>query len=267
MTKALDIKPVLKDVDKSKAKQIEATFAPMVAMLKDFEGAYSEVMKEDQSPEKSKKAKRLRLDIAKIRVAADKVRKEQKDEYLRAGNAIQGVYNILKFAVQDKEEALRDIELYYDRIEAEKKEALAQDRISQLSAFGVQGGHLELGDMDEAVWDSFISSAEVTYNAKKEAEKMAEAAKAETAEKMRALEEENAKLRAEKTPPAIGVAPVPQDSFSLAETQDRITDADTFDRWSAALSDKLVTLATSRGRALTLSVIRLLDTSAKELRP
>ncbi len=73
-------------------------------MLESFEEAFNQIMAEEVTEELCGRAKRLRLDISKIRVSADKARKAQKEEYLRAGNAIQGVFNILKFAVTDKEE-------------------------------------------------------------------------------------------------------------------------------------------------------------------
>jgi len=70
--KELAIREQLTGIEDSKAAQIEATFAPMVELLKGFEGAYDTVMAMDQSEEKCSTAKRLRLDIAKIRVSAKK---------------------------------------------------------------------------------------------------------------------------------------------------------------------------------------------------
>ncbi len=170
----LTISKELAGLEKSKARQIEAVFAPMVKMLKEFEAVYDEIAALEINPDTCKKAKRLRLDIAKVRIDADKVRKEQKEEYLRAGNAIQGVYNILKFAVADKEEKLKDIETHYERIEAEKKARLQAERELELVKFDVDGSTLALGAMDDVVWDNFLSGAKANHEAVIEAERKAE---------------------------------------------------------------------------------------------
>lgn len=202
MRKELTIRSELDGLEKSKAEQIEAVFAPMVNMLKGFESAYDEIMAEEQSPEKSKKAKRLRLDISKVRIDADKVRKEEKAEFLRAGNAIQGVYNILKFAVTDKEEKLKEVENHYERIEQERIAKLQAERVEALAAFDVDGSMMDLGNMDDIVWSNLLTGSKANYEAKIEAERKAEAERleAEKAERARVkkIEEENKRLQVER---------------------------------------------------------------------
>ena len=198
----LTIRDELKGLEASKAKQIEAVFAPMVEMLKGFEGEYDNIMALEQTKEKASKAKRLRLDIAKIRIEADKVRKVQKDEYLRAGNAIQGVYNILKFAVTDKEDALKDVELYYERIEAQRLLELQLSREAELAKYEADGSAINLGAMDDQVWENFRAGTKANYEAIKAAEKKAEEdrvtrEKEEKAEQAR-IRAENVKLQKER---------------------------------------------------------------------
>jgi hypothetical protein len=143
-------------------------------------------MKEEQSPEKSAKAKRLRLDIAKVRIEAEKVKKAQKEEYLRAGNAIQGVYNILKFAVVEKEEKLKEVEEFYQRLEEEKRKRLHAEREAALAKFDFDGSTTDLGSMEEAVWTNFLAGTRATWEAVKEAERKAEEERIQ-AEKKRAI--------------------------------------------------------------------------------
>jgi len=164
----------LNGLSESKAKQIKEVFEPMVKMLEGFESAYDKVMQEEQSPEKCAKAKRLRLDIAKVRIEADKVRKSQKEEYLRAGNAIQGVYNVLKFAVTDKEEKLKEVETYYDRIEAKRIAKIAEERELELEKYEAESTGLDLGNMPDDVWNNYIAGVKANYEAVKEAERKAE---------------------------------------------------------------------------------------------
>jgi hypothetical protein len=200
--KELIITKELTGIDKSKAEQIEAVFSPMVDMLKSFETAYENVLSMELSEETCKVAKRLRLDISRIRIDADKARKEQKDEYLRAGNAIQGVYNILKFAVTDKEEKLKEIETYYERIEAEMIAKLQKERQLELIKYDADGEFIELGKMTDEVWKNYLSGVKMNYEAVKEAERKAEEdriakEKAEKAEQER-IRKENEQLRKER---------------------------------------------------------------------
>lgn len=176
----------LKGVDPSKAAQIKAVFEPMTKMLEDFESAYNEVIALEITPEACATAKRLRLDIAKIRVSADKARKSQKEEYLRAGQAIQGVYNILKFAVTDKEEKLKEMETFYERIEAEKITKLANDRAAALAAYEKPNALEDLpnsGTMAADVWQQFFNGIKLNYEAVKAAELKAEQDRIEREEK------------------------------------------------------------------------------------
>ena len=199
MNELATIKKELVGIDESKAAQIEAVFAPMVAMLKDFEGQYDGIMALEQSPDKCARAKRLRLDIAKVRIEADKVRKIQKEEYLRAGNAIQAVYNILKFAVAEKEDSLKETETYYERIEAEKAKTRQAEREAELLKYEVDGSKIDLGNMLDDVWRNFLIGTKTNYKAVKEAERKAEEDRlakieADRLERIR-IEEENAALK------------------------------------------------------------------------
>lgn len=200
--KELVIREELKGLEESKAKQIESVFAPMVEMLKGFEKAYDEVVSMDVSKETCKAAKRLRLDIAKIRIDADKVRKVQKEEYVRGGNAVQGVYNILKFAVADKEEKLKDIETHFERLETEKKKTLQAERELELNKYDVHGSVTDLGDMEDSVWINYLSGVKLNYQAVKEAEEKAEKERIEKIESERIEQErikkENAILKKER---------------------------------------------------------------------
>ncbi len=164
----------LKGLEESKAAQIKAVFQPMVEMLESFEEKYKGITALKISPDKCKQAKRLRIDIARVRIDADKVRKVQKEEYLRAGQAIQGVYNILKFAVVDKEEKLKDIELHYEKIEEAKIDALREERETELFKYNADLPSGNLGEMEESVWINYINGVRLNDEAIKEAERKAE---------------------------------------------------------------------------------------------
>jgi hypothetical protein len=171
---ALEIQDELKGIEELSAKQIRATFDPMTAMLDKFEDAYEEIMKLDkEDPETAKRAKRLRLDIAKIRNDAEKERVKLKAESLRTGKAIDGVNAILKKAIVGKENNLKEIETFQERKEAEAKEVLKNSRIEALAEFGIDGNSLNLGEMQDDVWTIYLNGKKAEQEAQKEAERKA----------------------------------------------------------------------------------------------
>ena len=184
--KELAIKDQLTGIEASKAAQIEAVFSPMVALLKGFEGAYNTVMAMDQSEEKCSTAKRLRLDIAKIRVSAKKAHDEQKAEYLLAGRAIDGVFNIFKLAVTDKEDNLKEVETFFERQEAERIQAIKETRTAELEEFGVDASSLDLGRMADDAYLILKNGYQASWKAAKEAEQKAEKDRLEAEKKLTA---------------------------------------------------------------------------------
>jgi len=169
--------PELQVIEKSKAEAIRATFEPMVAMLQEFEDAYNSIVNassKEITKELINAAKRLRLDIGKVRIEADKLRKEQKEEYLRAGKAIDAVNNILKWAVTDKENRLKEIEDYFEIQEQERLEKLQSDRVNKLSKYVEDADERNLASMDEDVWDAYFGAKKKDYEDRIEAERKAE---------------------------------------------------------------------------------------------
>ncbi len=163
-------------LSKSKAEQIKKTFLPMSRMVENFEVAYKKIVKVKKiTPELCKDARILRLNIAKIRTATDKLRKKEKEEHIRAGKAIDGVANVLKWAVKDKEDHLEEIEKHFERLEAEKREKLKDEREAELREFKVDGSAFDLGNMEQVVWDNYISGVRLNHIEKiKEQEKAQE---------------------------------------------------------------------------------------------
>jgi colicin import membrane protein len=196
--------PELKGIEKSKAEQIKATFEPMAKMLSEFEQAYDQVIAESQeeiTKEITQKAKRLRLDIGKVRIETGKIKDREKAEYLRASNAIQGVHNILVWAVAEKEEKLKEIENHFELQEQKRLEALQSERADNLSPYVEDAHERKLSDMDQDVWEAYFSTKKKEHEDRIEAEKKAEAEriareKAEAKDRER-LHKENERLKKE----------------------------------------------------------------------
>lgn len=168
--------PELTAIEPSKAEKIKATFEPMAEMLTSFEDAYNELMQRadvEITQEVTKDAKRLRLNIGRVRIETEKIRKAEKEEYLRAGKAIDGVSNILKWAVTDKENRLKEIEEYFEIQERKRLEALQEERVEALSAYVEDAHERNLSGMDDDVWAAYLNAKKQEYQDRIEAERKA----------------------------------------------------------------------------------------------
>lgn len=196
--------PELQGVESSKAEHIRKVFEPMTKMLTAFEESYNEVVElaeKEITQEVTTQAKNLRIQISKIRTSAEKVRKDEKEEYLRAGKAIDGVNNILKWAIVEKENKLKDIENYFEIREQQRLVDLQYERMDLLQPFVGDDYVKDLSSMDEDVWNAYLSAKKKDYEDRIEAEKKAEAdriakEKAEKEEQER-IRKENEKLKKE----------------------------------------------------------------------
>ena len=191
--------PEMQEIPKSKADSIEATFKPMVTMLRGFDARYAEILEMPISEEVCKLAKRLRLDISKVRTKTEAIRKKEKAEYLRAGKAIDAVGNVLKWAVTDKEEKLKDIETHYERIEQERVQKIQDAREMELSKYTEDYAGRDLASMDPDVWEAFITTKKKHFDDQYEAEQKAqadrEAAEKKAKEEAEILEAERIELK------------------------------------------------------------------------
>lgn len=187
----------LQKLPASKADQIRAVFIPMAELAEGFDDQYNEVMAEaaeEVTPEVSARARRLRLDIAKVRVQAEHARKEAKAQYLLASQAIDGTARILKWAISEKEEALEAIEKHAERMEAERLERLQAERAEILSEYVQDAHERRLADMDEDVWAAYLATKRQEHEDRLEAERLAEEARKERERVERLTRERQAAL-------------------------------------------------------------------------
>jgi hypothetical protein len=196
--------PELNAVEESKALQIKNTFEPMSKMLAEFEGSFESVVlesKEEITKDVVKKAKRLRLDISKVRIETEKARKSQKEQYLLAGKAIDGVSNILKWAVSEKEEKLKEIENHFENLEKSRLAKLQVSRASDISEYLEDAEERDLSSMEQDVWEAYFESKRKAHFDRIEAEAKAEKDRIEKeeaeAKEREAIRKENERLKAE----------------------------------------------------------------------
>jgi len=192
-------------VEQSKAQKIKDTFEPMVLMLESFEQTYKAIIEESKkgiTPDLIAKAKRTRLDIAQIRIKTAKLKDSEKEEYKRATNAIQGVHNIIVWAVVDYENQLKFIEETPKRLETERLETLQLERAEQLQKYIEDAHERNLADMEEDVWLAYFDAKKQAYEDYQAAEAAARLAQIqkekEAKEEQERIIKENKKLLLER---------------------------------------------------------------------
>ena len=192
--------PELEILEKSRADQIRTTFEPMVKMLEEFESQYVDIISESEkeiTKELTLKAKRVRLDIGKVRIETGKLKDKQKEYIKLEDKAIMGVHNILVWAVKEKEDKLKGIEDFFEIQEQKKLQALQSERAEKLSNYVDDAHERNLSGMDEDVWKAYFESKKKEYEDRIAAEKKAEEDRI-AKEKTEAEEREKIKIENER---------------------------------------------------------------------
>ena len=194
------------EVEESTAKSLEENFIPFFQQAKEWSEKAKELIVTDVSQkEEMKMAREARLALKEIRINADKKRKELKQDSIRYGRAVQGVYNVIEYLVVPIEKHLLDQEKFAEKQEAERIAALKAERENELEPFSefVPFG-VDLGGMSDDDYAKLFNGCRLQYRAKIEAEQKAEAeriakekADAEEAERI-AKENERLRIEAEK---------------------------------------------------------------------
>jgi hypothetical protein len=190
-------------VEQQTAKMLQESFSPFFDEAgKVIEESKLIVVTDVSQKYDMAKAREMRLILKNARVSADKKRKELKEDSLRYGKAVQGIYNVLDFLIVPAEKYLEDQEKFEERIEEKKKQDLIESRNMQIVPVQeyVPSG-IDLGSITEDDFQKLLAGAKFQMDAKKEAEAKAEqerieAAKAADIEQAR-IKEENERLKKE----------------------------------------------------------------------
>lgn len=154
-----------------------------------------------------KMAREARLALRAIRVDADKTRKALKEDSIRYGKAVQGVYNVIEYLIKPIEEHLQEQENFVLIQEQKRRDALNEERERLIAPYLdfvtadlplTNTPWAELGDRFDAILAQAQADkkARDEEQARREAERIARE-KAE-AEEMARLRAENERLQAER---------------------------------------------------------------------
>lgn len=192
------------------AQTLRSAFAPH--FVKFHQLAASAASIDEASP---MAARRVRLDLKAVRVAAEKTRKELKEDSLRRGKAIDGINNLLEYQLVPVEQAMEKIEKAEELREAARIAALKASREAELLPYQ-DPSFFNLGAMPEIQWLELLANSKASHQAKiesaakaeaeriaaekaaEEARKAKEAAEAAERERMKAENARLAKIAAEE---------------------------------------------------------------------
>jgi hypothetical protein len=146
-----------------------------------------------------KQARDARLALKNIRVQTEHTRKELKEESLRTGQTIDAIAKIITNQIVPIEKHLEEQEKFVERMEAQRKQELADNRAEQLARYEVLTAGYDLGGMSEDAFTQLLENSRIGYEAKqeqlrKEEEARIEAEKQEQ-ERQRKLQIGNQRMR------------------------------------------------------------------------
>jgi len=182
-------------VEESTALTLQNAFTPFFNQANEWvEKVKSIVVTDASQAEEIRQAREARLRLKEIRIQADKKRKELKEDSLRYGKAVQGVYNVIEYLIAPLEKHLEDQERFVE-IQREKiKTELRIKRESELAPyFEFIPSGLSLADISEDDFQKILAGSKIQLQMKIDAEKKAEAERLER-EKIEAEEREKIRL-------------------------------------------------------------------------
>lgn len=194
MSNLVQINPAEFGLTDETAKTIKLQFQPMLDKMVELESEYNAIIVlpiEDR--ETAKKAKELRSKYVKVRTGTADIHQQQKKFYLNGGRFVDGWKNAQIFASQGKEETLEKIEKYAEIQAKQRIEKLQSERAEIIRPYVPDTTALDLGTMQDDVFDAYLSARKKAHEDKLAAEKKAEEDRIER-ERLEAEERETQRL-------------------------------------------------------------------------
>ena len=167
------------ELELTKAEKIAVNYVPLMNQVQEQMDKLKRLKSED--PQNAEAAKRIRIDLGKVRSAV----RDQKDEDKRLikieGNLIQSFHNTVYNSATLTIEEAKEIEEREERLEKQRKEALAEERKAKLAPYveNVESMDIDLGGMEEEIFEAYLNKKEQDYHDLLAAQKRAEEEKRE----------------------------------------------------------------------------------------
>ncbi len=174
-------------------EQLLTSFGPFLKQVKEWrEKAEALVVTDATQVSEMKQAREARLALKAIRVEADKTRKLLKEDSNRYGKAVQGIYNVIEALVVPIEQHLDKQENFAVIAEANRKEALHNERVALLQPYGTDYTSFDLRNMGDTAFADLLSGQKLAHE-----NRLAEAARIEE-ERIAALKAEQERIEAQR---------------------------------------------------------------------
>lgn len=196
---------------------IKEKFLPFFEQAKEWEKkAKALVVTSVDQKDEMRAARDARLTLKNIRVDADKTRKALKEDSLRYGKAVQGVYNVIEFLISPIEKHLEEQEKFAEREEEKRINNLRIERQEEAQPFyEFIPANLDFGFMSDGDYSKLLEGAKLQKAAQEKAKQEAEQ------ERLRLLEVENRRwARSEELRPYFDFFPSDFGSVKLGEISD-----------------------------------------------
>lgn len=205
LTPSLDLIVSDSGIERESGLILKKEFVPFMVQAEEWKAKVATVTD-------PKIARASRLTLKSIRIQADKMREKLKEDSIKRGKAIQGLYNAVAGMIEPMEKTLLDVEEAAERAESARKFALKTKRETLLAPYGINTAFYSLDVMPEEEFDRLLSTTKEVHElrlaaeAKKaadeaervriESEKRAAKEKADAEERER-IRLENARLKKE----------------------------------------------------------------------
>jgi hypothetical protein len=180
----------------STGKSLLNSFVPFIEQLEQWkEKAKNLVVTAEDQKEEMQQARDARIALKGLRVAADKKRKELKEDSLRYGRAVQGVYNVIEYEIKPIEEHLEKQEKFVELQEEKRKLELQlqrQAKIEPLQEYFPEG--IDLAVINDDAFEKLLAMAQTQKEKVEEDIRKAEEERVEALKKAKVNEERRSEI-------------------------------------------------------------------------
>lgn len=176
-TKQLQVIAQESGLEPSKTEVLLSKFGSYFSEAKEIaQGAKDIVVTDETDITTMAIAKEKRLDLKRIRVEAEKTRKELKEQSLREGRAIDGIANVIKALIVPVEEHLEAQEKFAERLIAQREADTERNRFNELGKYVDDASVYSLHpkNLSDEAFEKLLENSKFAFEAKKKAEEQAE---------------------------------------------------------------------------------------------
>lgn len=196
-----ELKPELYGLEISEANGLVGGIDVIKHELEVLKNAYIDVIELEITTENLPIFKDLRKNFTKNRTSAEKLRKAKKSYFLNGGRFVDAIFKNIDAERELMESKLLEAEKFFENQEKEKARLLNESRIERLKPYVEDTTGLDFAPMCDEDFDDYLLGKKTRFEKdakeRKEAEEKAEAERLAEIERQKAIEIENAKLKAE----------------------------------------------------------------------